>query len=142
MELPGIGDADHLKEVGIPLLQHLPGVGSNLQDHLDLYIQQACTKPITLYSAQWKFPHVMIKIGLEWFLKQTGWGATSHLESGGFIRSEAAVEHPDIQYHFLPSTVNDHGRVIGPCHAYQVRTRETVVICGNLIEVHYIEVQL
>ncbi|KAH9507759.1 hypothetical protein Btru_053653 [Bulinus truncatus] len=119
LSLSGVGDADLLKSLDIPVVHHLPGVGMNLQDHLEVYVQHACTKPITLYSAQWKFPHNMIRIGLEWFMFQTGYGATSHLESGGFIRSCAGVEHPDIQYHFLPSTVFDHGRKMGPCHAYQ-----------------------
>lgn len=118
--LSGVGNARHLRELGIPVIADLPGVGENLQDHLEVYVQQACTKPITLYSAQWKFPHNMIRIGLEWFFNRTGDGATAHLESGGFIRSRPGVLHPDIQYHFLPSTVNDHGRKIGPCHAYQV----------------------
>lgn len=118
--LSGIGNADDLKKLGIPVVQHLPGVGENLQDHLEVYVQQACTQPITLYTAQWKFPHNMIKIGLQWFTTFTGDGATAHLESGGFIRSRPGVEHPDIQYHFLPSTVYDHGRVNGDQHAYQV----------------------
>lgn len=118
--LSGVGNARHLRELGIPVIADLPGVGENLQDHLEVYVQQACTKPITLYSAQWKFPHNMIRIGLEWFFNRTGDGATAHLESGGFIRSRPGVLHPDLQYHFLPSTVNDHGRKIGPCHAYQV----------------------
>ncbi|XP_061189978.1 uncharacterized protein LOC133197787 [Saccostrea echinata] len=117
--LSGIGNADDLRKLDIPVVQHLPGVGENLQDHLEVYVQQECKKPITLYKAQWKFPHVMIKIGLEWFLRQTGDGATAHLEAGGFIRSEPGVEHPNIQYHFLPSTVNDHGRKPGDRHAYQ-----------------------
>ena len=118
--LSGVGNARDLRDLDIPVVKDLPGVGENLQDHLEVYVQQTCTKPITLYSAQWKFPHNMVRIGLEWFLKQTGDGATAHLESGGFIRSRPGVEHPDIQYHFLPSTVNDHGRKVGPCHAYQV----------------------
>lgn len=118
--LSGVGNARDLRDLDIPVVTDLPGVGENLQDHLEVYVQQTCTKPITLYSAQWKFPHNMVRIGLEWFLKQTGDGATAHLESGGFIRSRPGVEHPDIQYHFLPSTVNDHGRQVGPCHAYQV----------------------
>lgn len=117
--LSGVGNAEDLKKLDIPIVQHLPGVGENLQDHLEVYVQQECKQPITLYKAQWKFPHVMIKIGLEWFLRQTGDGATAHLEAGGFIRSEAGVEHPNIQYHFLPSTVNDHGRKAGDRHAYQ-----------------------
>ncbi len=84
--LSGVGNADELKELDIPLVQHLPGVGENLQDHLDLYIQYFCTQPITLHNATWKYPHTMAKIGLEWFLRQTGMGASAHLESGGFIR--------------------------------------------------------
>lgn len=118
--LSGVGNARDLRDLDIPVVEDLPGVGENLQDHLEVYVQQRCTKPITLYSAQWKFPHNMVRIGLEWFLRQTGDGATAHLESGGFIRSRPGVEHPDIQFHFLPSTVNDHGREPGPCHAYQV----------------------
>ncbi|RUS75460.1 hypothetical protein EGW08_016783 [Elysia chlorotica] len=120
LNLSGVGDADHLKSLDIPVVQHLPGVGQNLQDHLEIYVQQECTKPITLYSAQWKFPQNMVRIGLEWFLFQTGWAATAHLESGGFIRSRGGLEQPNLQYHFLPSTVNDHGRKNGPCHAFQV----------------------
>lgn len=118
--LSGVGDGDLLKSLDIPVVHHLPGVGRNLQDHLEIYVQQACTKPITLYSAQWKYPHNMLRIGLEWFLCHTGYGATAHLESGGFIRSRGGLDQPNIQYHFLPSTVNDHGRKIGTCHAYQV----------------------
>ncbi|XP_072015791.1 choline dehydrogenase, mitochondrial-like [Amphiura filiformis] len=118
--LSGIGDADELKKLDIPVVAHVPGVGQNLQDHLDLYIQQQCTKPITLYKAQWKFPHNMIRIGLQWFLTQTGDAATTHLEAGAFIRGRPGVDHPDIQFHFLPSVVNNHGLEPGTCHAYQV----------------------
>lgn len=120
LNLSGVGDGDVLKSLDIPVVQHLPGVGQNLQDHLETYVQQACTKPVTLYSAQWKYPHKMIAIGMEWFLHHTGYGATAHLESGAFIRTRAGLRHPNIQYHFLPSTVVDHGRKMGPCHAYQV----------------------
>ncbi|XP_066051727.1 choline dehydrogenase, mitochondrial [Chamaea fasciata] len=116
--LSGIGNADDLKKLGIPVVCHLPGVGQNLQDHLEVYVQQKCTKPITLYTAQ--KPLNMVKIGLQWLWKFTGEGATSHLESGGFIRSEPGVPHPDIQFHFLPSQVIDHGRVASTMEAYQV----------------------
>ncbi|KAL4233993.1 hypothetical protein ACF0H5_005648 [Mactra antiquata] len=117
--LSGIGNGDDLSKLGIPVVADLPGVGENLQDHLEMYVQYKCLKPITLYTAQWKFPHHMVRIGLQWFLTQTGWGATAHLESGGFIRSRPGVEHPDLQIHFLPSVVNDHGRKTGDCHAFQ-----------------------
>ncbi|XP_040904961.1 choline dehydrogenase, mitochondrial isoform X2 [Toxotes jaculatrix] len=116
--LSGVGNADDLKQLGITVVQHLPGVGSNLQDHLELYVQQQCTQPITLYKAQ--KPFHMIKIGLEWLSLFTGYGATAHLESGGFIRSRPHVTHPDIQFHFLPSQVIDHGRVASKIEAYQV----------------------
>ncbi|GAA6220076.1 choline dehydrogenase, mitochondrial [Lates japonicus] len=116
--LSGVGNADDLKQLSIPVVQHLPGVGSNLQDHLELYVQQQCTQPITLYKAQ--KPFHMVKIGLEWLTLFTGYGATAHLESGGFIRSRPHVTHPDIQFHFLPSQVIDHGRVASKIEAYQV----------------------
>ncbi|KAM6468042.1 choline dehydrogenase, mitochondrial isoform 1-T5 [Liasis olivaceus] len=116
--LSGVGNADDLKKLGIPVVCHLSGVGQNLQDHLEVYIQQKCTQPLTLYKSQ--KPLQMIKIGLEWFWKFTGDGATAHLESGGFIRSCPGVPHPDIQFHFLPSQVIDHGRVASQLEAYQV----------------------
>ncbi|XP_072179596.1 choline dehydrogenase, mitochondrial-like [Diadema setosum] len=119
--LSGVGNADDLTGLGIPVVAHLPGVGQNLQEHLDVHVQHRCTQPITLYTAQWKFPHNMIRIGVQWFLFQNGLGASSHLEVGGFIRSRPNVEHPDIQFHFLPSVVNDHGREPGTCHAFQVQ---------------------
>nr|CAB3230510.1 choline dehydrogenase, mitochondrial [Phallusia mammillata] len=116
--LSGLGDADDLKKLDIPTVAHLPGVGQNLQDHLELYVQHKCKKPITLYSAQQPFN--MVKIGLEWLTKQTGLGASSHLCAGGFIRSKGGLTHPDIQFHFLPSQVIDHGRKASECHAFQV----------------------
>ncbi|XP_078270763.1 choline dehydrogenase, mitochondrial [Rhinoraja longicauda] len=116
--LSGVGNADDLKALGIPVVCHRPGVGQNLQDHLELYIQQQCKEPVTLYKSQ--KPIKMIQIGLEWLWKFTGEGATSHLETGGFIRSSHEVQHPDIQFHFLPSQVNDHGRATPTEEAYQV----------------------
>uniref|UniRef100_A0A8C5QXW7 Choline dehydrogenase n=1 Tax=Leptobrachium leishanense TaxID=445787 RepID=A0A8C5QXW7_9ANUR len=116
--LSGIGDEEDLAKLGIPVIAHRPGVGRNLQDHLEVYIQQQCTQPITLYAAQ--KPIKMAKIGLEWLWKFTGEGATAHLESGGFLRSEPGVPHPDIQLHFLPSQVIDHGRVSPKAEAYQL----------------------
>ncbi|CAJ0586772.1 unnamed protein product, partial [Mesorhabditis spiculigera] len=119
--LSGIGPGDHLQSLGIDVVQDTPGVGQNLQDHLEIYVQQKCTKPVTLYNkSSWKFPHNMIAIGAEWFARRTGLGASSHLETGGFARSSDDVAHPDIQFHFLPSTVHDDGRGVGQCHAYQV----------------------
>ncbi|XP_068940472.1 choline dehydrogenase, mitochondrial [Petaurus breviceps papuanus] len=116
--LSGIGNADDLKKHGIPVVCNLPGVGQNLQDHLEMYIQQECTQPITLYSVQ--KPIRKMAIGLEWLWKFSGWGSTAHLETGGFIRSRPGIPHPDIQFHFLPSQVIDHGRVPSQREAYQV----------------------
>ncbi|KAG3091327.1 Choline dehydrogenase [Phytophthora idaei] len=116
--LSGIGNADHLKEVGVPVVQHLPAVGQNMEDHLDLYVQYMCKKPITLHNATWKYPHKMVAIGLEWIFRQTGMGASSHLESGGFIRSAPGKRYPDLQYHFLPGSLT--GQLTpGAYHAMQ-----------------------
>ncbi len=116
--LSGIGPADHLREVGVEVKHDLPGVGQNLQEHLEMYIQQQCTKPITLYTYTKPIP--MAFAGVQWFLTRSGVCTSAHLEAGGFIRSQAGIEHPNLQFHFLPSTVNDHGRKNGTCHAYQV----------------------
>ncbi|MBM3602088.1 MAG: choline dehydrogenase [Alphaproteobacteria bacterium] len=115
--LSGVGPADHLHQIGIAVVHDLPGVGANLQDHLELWIQYESTQPITLYNTI-KFWQ-QIPIGIRWFLFQSGKGASAHLESGGFIRSRAGIEHPDIQYHFLPSVINDHGRIPSDRHAFQ-----------------------
>jgi choline dehydrogenase len=115
--LSGIGNADDLKKLGIPILQHLPGVGENLEDHLEAYVQYACTQPITLYSAT--NPLAKLKIGIEWILTGTGLGGTNHFESGGFIRSEPGVVHPDLQYHFLPMAVSYDGSSPATGHGYQ-----------------------
>lgn len=115
--LSGIGDADELKEVGVESKLHLPGVGKNLQDHLDTYLQWKCKEPITLYAAS--FPHNMIKWGAEWFLRHSGMCSSAHLESGGFIRTRAGIEYPDLQFHFLPGALT--GQLDpGGSHAFQV----------------------
>ena len=101
--IAGIGNADDLKSLDIPLVSHVPGVGQNLQDHLEIYVVQKCKKPVTLLKDQ-KFPR-MIHVGLQWFYNQTGAAGTTHLESGGFTRSRPGVAHPDIMFHFLPSQV-------------------------------------
>ena len=115
--LSGIGDADHLARLGIPVLAHLPGVGRNLQDHVEIYVQHACTQPISLYDAQ--KPLAKLRIGLEWLLYKRGLGATSHFEAGAFIRSRAGVEHPDLQYHFLPIAMNYDGSNPAETHGFQ-----------------------
>ena len=115
--LSGIGDADQLGAHGLPVVAHLPGVGANLQDHLEIYVQHACTQPISLYAAQ--RPWNKLRIGLEWILLKRGLGASSHFEAGAFIRSRPGVEHPDLQYHFLPIAVNYDGSNPQDTHGFQ-----------------------
>ncbi len=115
--LSGIGDGDHLRQHKIPVINELKGVGANLQDHLEIYVQMACTQPITLYAAT--KPLNKLKIGLEWLLLRKGLGATNHFEAGGFIRSDKGVEHPDLQYHFLPMAVSYDGTSAADGHGFQ-----------------------
>ena len=115
--LSGIGPADQLREFGIEVIHDLPGVGENLQDHLELYIQQACTQPVTLYTATGLLRKALI--GIRWVACQSGLGATNHFESGGFIRSRPGVRWPDIQYHFLPLAASYDMKEQVRCHGYQ-----------------------
>ncbi|HLJ19349.1 MAG TPA: choline dehydrogenase [Stellaceae bacterium] len=115
--LSGIGPADELRGHGIRAVHDLPGVGRNLQDHLELYVQHACKEPITLYLTESMVNRVAI--GAQWFLFKSGLGASAHLEAGAFIRRNAEAAHPDLQYHFLPSLVNDHGRKPIGRHGFQ-----------------------
>lgn len=115
--LSGVGPADELAALGVPVVQDLPGVGKNLQDHLEVYVQHACTQPITLYSAL--KPWNQAKIGFDWLFFKKGLGATSHFEAGGFIRSRAGIEHPDLQYHFLPIAMNYDGSSPAGSHGFQ-----------------------
>lgn len=117
LELSGIGAPGLLHKLGIDVAAPLKGVGENLQDHLETYVQYACTEPITLYNAI--SPLAKLKIGLQWMLFGTGLGATNHFESGGFIRSEAGVQHPDLQYHFLPMAVRYDGNAPATGHGFQ-----------------------
>ena len=115
--LSGVGDPDALTTHGIDLVAPLRGVGQNLHDHLETYVQYRCKEPITLYSAIGYL--AKLKIGIQWLFTSTGLGATNHFESGGFIRSEAGVLHPDLQYHFLPMAVRYDGNAPATCHGFQ-----------------------
>ena len=117
LQLSGVGNPDDLRKLGIRVVAPLRGVGANLQDHLETYVQYQCKEPITLYSAM--NPVAKVKIGAEWMLKGTGLGATNHFESGGFIRSEAGVKHPDLQYHFLPMAIQYDGSAPASFHGFQ-----------------------
>lgn len=113
----GVGNADELKAMGIQAVIHLPGVGENLQDHLEMYVQFECKQPVSLYPALqwWNKPG----IGLEWYLKGTGPGASNHFEAGGFIRSDASFAWPNLQYHFLPLAANYDGSNAVKAHGFQ-----------------------
>ena len=117
LKLSGVGPAAELQRFGIPVVHALPGVGENLQDHLEFYFQVACREPVTLYSSL--NPWARFKIGLRWLLRHDGLGATNHFESGGFIRSRAGVEYPDIQFHFLPMAVSYDGASLAQEHGFQ-----------------------
>ncbi|MFM7433320.1 MAG: GMC family oxidoreductase N-terminal domain-containing protein, partial [Gammaproteobacteria bacterium] len=117
LKLSGLGPAAELREHGIGVVQDLPGVGENLQDHLEFYFQLACREPITLYSAM--NPLAKAWIGARWLLSRSGLGATNHFETGGFIRSRAGVRYPDLQYHFLPLAVAYDGSSGASEHGFQ-----------------------
>ena len=116
--LSGVGPAEHLKEKGIEITHNLRGVGKNLQDHLETYIQQECKTSDTLYSYVNKFN--MLRIGIQWFLNKSGPCSTSFLEAGGFAKSSPEREYPNIQFHFFPAFVIDHGLVEPDRHGYQL----------------------
>lgn len=115
--LSGVGPGVDLARLGIPVVADRPGVGQNLQDHLEFYFQVECREPITLYSAM--NPLAKARIGLRWLLRGDGLGATNHFESCGFIRSRAGVKWPDIQYHFLPAAIAYDGRDLVTAHGFQ-----------------------
>jgi choline dehydrogenase len=114
----GIGPASELAEHGIPVLHPLAGVGENLMDHLELYVQYACTKPVSLFPSM----SLMGKaaIGVKWLATRKGLGATNHFETGGHIRSRAGLVYPDIQFHFLPLAISYDGKSLASGHGFQV----------------------
>lgn len=117
LKLSGVGPAAELASYGLEVICDRPGVGENLQDHLEFYFQIASKKPITLYSAM--NPLAKAWIGARWILFKDGLGATNHFESCGFIRSRAGIAYPDIQYHFLPLAVTYDGQSLAKQHGFQ-----------------------
>ena len=118
LQLSGIGPKAVLKDAGIELKHDLPGVGENLQDHLEFYFQFKCKKPISLNGELdlWR----KFLIGTRWILTKKGLGSTNHFESCGFIRSKENVEWPDLQYHFLPAAMRYDGKEAFAGHGFQV----------------------
>jgi choline dehydrogenase len=117
LKLSGIGPAEELKAHGIALRADRPGVGANLQDHLEFYFQMACTQPITLYGKANLLGKAMV--GAQWLLSRSGLGASNQFESCGFIRSRAGIKYPDIQYHFFPMAINYDGSSLASEHGFQ-----------------------
>jgi choline dehydrogenase len=117
LKLSGVGPAEELRSFGIPVVHDLPGVGENLQDHLEFYFQVESREPVTLYSVMNPVSKAMI--GARWLLQKDGLGATNHFESCGFIRSRAGIRYPDIQYHFLPLAVSYDGSSLAKGHGFQ-----------------------
>ncbi len=118
LQLSGIGPGEVLQAAGIPVLHDLPGVGENLQDHLEYYFQYRCRRPITLNAKLGLFSKFLI--GARWQFFRSGLGATNHFESCGFIRSRPGLEAPDIQYHFLPAAMRYDGRAAFKGHGFQL----------------------
>ena len=117
LKLSGIGPANELRSFGIDVVADRPGVGENLQDHLEFYFQVASKQPITLYGHTGLISRGLI--GLQWLLRGRGLGASNQFEAGGFIRSRPGVQYPDIQYHFLPMAVSYDGSSLASEHGFQ-----------------------
>jgi choline dehydrogenase len=117
LKLSGVGPPAELAALGIPLVHALPGVGENLQDHVEFYFQVASREPVTLYKHMNPFRRALI--GARWLLTHDGLGATNHFEAGGFIRSRPGIRYPDIQYHFLPMAVSYDGSSLAREHGFQ-----------------------
>ncbi len=118
LQLSGVGKAEHLEPLGIPVVHHLPGVGENLQDHLEVYVQYACKRPVSVapyLKYRWR-PWV----GFLWLFLRAGPGATNHFEGGGFVRSNEEVDRPNVMFHFLPIAVRYDGSKPAAGHGYQV----------------------
>jgi choline dehydrogenase len=118
LQLSGVGNAGGLARLGIPVVADLPGVGENLQDHLEVYVQYACKQPVSLQPyLKWRHRPA---IGAKWLFLRSGPGATNHFEAGGFTRSNDEVAYPNLMFHFLPIAVRYDGSAPAGDHGYQV----------------------
>jgi choline dehydrogenase len=118
LQLSGVGNAADLQAVGVKAIHHLPGVGQNLQDHLEAFVMYGCRQPVSIapYLKKRNWP----KMGAEWFLRRTGPAATNHFEAGGFVRTNADAAMPNMQMTFLPLGVRNDGTPAPTDHAYQI----------------------
>jgi choline dehydrogenase len=118
LQLSGVGDAQRLTDLGVGVVADLPGVGENLQDHLEVYVQYACTQPVSMQPAmKWRNRP---GVGARWLLARSGPGATNHFEAGGFVRSNDEVAYPNLMFHFLPLAVRYDGTSPAADHGFQV----------------------
>ena len=118
LQLSGVGNAGELERLGVQPVHDLPGVGENLQDHLEAYVQHSCKKPVSEYPAMiW---YNKPRVGFQWLFQRKGAAATNHFEAGGFIRSNDEVAYPNIMFHFLPVAVRYDGSLPAGGHGYQV----------------------
>lgn len=118
LQLSGVGNAKELDALGIRVVHDLPGVGENLQDHLEVYIQHGCSQPVSMQPNLQKWRHPWI--GAQWLFARRGPGATNHFEAGGFVRSNEDVDYPNLMFHFLPIAVRYDGSAPAGGHGYQV----------------------
>jgi choline dehydrogenase len=119
LQLSGVGDREHLRGLGIDAVQHLPSVGQNLQDHLEVYVQHGSREPVSMQphaTETWRRPW----IGFRWLFFRNGPGATNHFEAGGFVRGDEDVTYPNLMFHFLPLAIRYDGSSPAGGHGYQV----------------------
>jgi choline dehydrogenase len=118
LQLSGVGNAGELRALDIDVVADLPGVGENLQDHLEVYVQYGCKKPVSMQPAlaKWKRPF----IGAQWLFLRSGPAATNHFEGGGFVRGNSDVDYPNLMFHFLPIAIRYDGSAPDGDHGYQV----------------------
>ncbi|MBA2555540.1 MAG: choline dehydrogenase, partial [Geodermatophilaceae bacterium] len=118
LQLSGVGNPDDLRALGIPVVANLRGVGENLQDHLEVYVQHSCTQPVSM-QPYLKWRHRPL-VGARWLFRREGPGATNHFEAGGFARSNNEVAYPNLMFHFLPIAIRYDGSAPSGGHGYQV----------------------
>jgi choline dehydrogenase len=118
LQVSGIGNAGELRALGIEPVADLPGVGENLQDHLEVYVQYRSKQPVSMQPSlqKWRRPW----IGFQWLFLRRGPGATNHFEGGGFVRSNEDVAYPNLMFHFLPLAIRYDGSAPTGGHGYQV----------------------
>jgi choline dehydrogenase len=118
LQLSGVGNAEDLRGLGIDVVADVPGVGQNLQDHLEVYVQHASKQPVSIAPGlRWR---ARPGIGYQWLFHRRGLGATNHFEGGGFVRSNDEVDYPNLMFHFLPVAIRYDGSVPAEGHGYQV----------------------